>query len=138
MILTIFAKMKVFGSRWWLAIVLSRVVFSKGKIEQSWRWPDQWWMRRIYQKTFWVEAIKSAVYILNRCQTKVGKNMIPFEAWSSIKPSVKHFKIFGCVGYAHFPLEKYQNLMRSVKNAFLLVIVMTQNRTDYLMLRLTN
>lgn len=57
-------------------------------------------------KEFWAEAVHTAVYILNRCPTKAVKNMIPFEAWSGFKPSVSHFKVFGCIGYAHIPTEK--------------------------------
>nr|KYP49551.1 Retrovirus-related Pol polyprotein from transposon TNT 1-94 [Cajanus cajan] len=34
------------------------------------------------------------------------KNMTPKEAWNRRKPTVKHFKIFGCVAYAHIPNKK--------------------------------
>lgn len=32
------------------------------------------------------------------------------EAWSGRKPSIDHFKIFGCVAYAHVPDEKRKKL----------------------------
>ena len=61
-------------------------------------------------KKFWAEATNTAVYILNRCPTKAVQNMTPLEAWSCEKPSVSHFKIFGCVCYAHIPAEKRTKL----------------------------
>ncbi|TXG67231.1 hypothetical protein EZV62_008506 [Acer yangbiense] len=36
--------------------------------------------------------------------------MTPEEAWSGRKPAVDHFKIFGCVAYAHIPDEKRKKL----------------------------
>ncbi|XP_024177774.1 uncharacterized protein LOC112183641 [Rosa chinensis] len=57
-------------------------------------------------KDFWAEVVHTAVYILNICPTKAVKNMTPFEAWSGFKQSVSHFKIFGCICYAHIPAEK--------------------------------
>lgn len=32
--------------------------------------------------------------------------MTPFAAWSGIKPSVRHFKVFGSICYAHIPTKK--------------------------------
>eukprot|EP00253_Pinus_taeda_P028044 PITA_28044 len=49
---------------------------------------------------FWAEAINCANYIVNHTPTKVLNNIIPEEAWSSIKPDVSHFRVFGNVkGY---------------------------------------
>jgi hypothetical protein len=31
------------------------------------------------------------------------KNVTPEEAWSGIKPFVHHFRVFGCLAYAHVP-----------------------------------
>lgn len=36
--------------------------------------------------------------------------MTPEEAWSGRKPSVDHFKVFGCIAYAHIPDEKRKKL----------------------------
>lgn len=36
--------------------------------------------------------------------------MTPEEAWSGHKPFVDHFKIFGCIDYAHIPDEKREKL----------------------------
>ncbi|RVW51318.1 Retrovirus-related Pol polyprotein from transposon TNT 1-94 [Vitis vinifera] len=43
----------------------------------------------------WGEAIKTATYILNRVPSKsVPKT--PFELWTDRKPSLNHFKVWGC------------------------------------------
>lgn len=49
---------------------------------------------------FWGEAVKAAVYILNRSPTKSLNGKTPFEAWFGRKPGVKHLRTFGCVAYA--------------------------------------
>lgn len=61
-------------------------------------------------KTFWPEAVNWSIHILNRSPTFAVQNMTPEEAWSGRKPAVDHFKIFGCVGYAHIPDEKRKKL----------------------------
>ena len=61
-------------------------------------------------KYFWAEVVHTAVHILNRCPTKELNDKTPVEAWSGIKPSVSHFKIFGFICYAHVPTEKKTKL----------------------------
>ena len=75
-------------------------------------------------KYFWAEAVHTTVHILNRCPTKALKDKTAVEAWSGIKPSVSHFKNFGCICYAHVPAEKRTKLDQKVKNVSFLVIVM--------------
>ena len=36
--------------------------------------------------------------------------MTPEEAWNGRKPSVNHFRIFGCIAYAHIPDQKRKKL----------------------------
>jgi transposase InsO family protein len=59
---------------------------------------------------YWVEAVATAVYILNRCLTKSVKNKVPQEAWTGLKHNVAHLKVFGCVAYAHVPDELRRKL----------------------------
>jgi transposase InsO family protein len=54
-------------------------------------------------KKFWPEAVNWTVHVLNRSPTFVVNNKTPEEAWSGIKPSVHHFRVFGCIAYAHVP-----------------------------------
>ncbi|XP_074369127.1 uncharacterized protein LOC141709876 [Apium graveolens] len=50
------------------------------------------------------------VYLLNRCPVKSVRNKTPNKAWSGSKPSVGHFRIFGCIAYAHVPDRKRKKL----------------------------
>ena len=61
-------------------------------------------------KNFWPEAVNWSVHILNRSPTFVVQDMTPAETWSGRKPVVNHFKIFGCIAYAHIPDEKRRKL----------------------------
>ena len=48
---------------------------------------------------FWGEAVRHAVYLLNRLPTKALTNQTTFEAWCKKKPHLGHLKAFGCVGH---------------------------------------
>ncbi|KAL6320051.1 hypothetical protein AAG906_004445 [Vitis piasezkii] len=61
-------------------------------------------------KSFWPEAVNWSIHVLNRSPTFSVQNMTPEEAWSGRKPAVDHFKIFGCIAYAHVPDEKRKKL----------------------------
>jgi hypothetical protein len=49
--------------------------------------------------SFWCDAVAIVVCILNRCTTSYLDIMTPYEAWYEEKPTVNHFKVFGCVAY---------------------------------------
>ena len=66
--------------------------------------------RGIIPKSFWPEAINWSIHILNRSFIFAVQNMTPKEAWTGRKPTVDHFKIFGCIAYAHIPYEKRKKL----------------------------
>ncbi|RVW92788.1 Retrovirus-related Pol polyprotein from transposon TNT 1-94 [Vitis vinifera] len=51
-----------------------------------------------------------SIHILNRSPTLVVQNVTPEEAWNGRKPSVNHFRIFGCIAYAHIPDQKRKKL----------------------------
>ncbi|RVW30669.1 Retrovirus-related Pol polyprotein from transposon TNT 1-94 [Vitis vinifera] len=58
-------------------------------------------------ESLWGEAIKTAVYILNRVPSKaVAKT--PYELWTSKKPSIRHLHVWGCPAEArpYKPNEK--------------------------------
>nr|GEU36887.1 retrovirus-related Pol polyprotein from transposon TNT 1-94 [Tanacetum cinerariifolium] len=52
-------------------------------------------------KTFWAEAVATSVYLLNKLATKAVSGKTPIEAWSGIKPSIQHLKVFGSISYYH-------------------------------------
>ena len=52
-------------------------------------------------KSFWAKACNTAIYILNRSYTKAVNGMTPLQALFGKKPSVAHFKVFGCDCFVH-------------------------------------
>ncbi|WVZ50199.1 hypothetical protein U9M48_001476 [Paspalum notatum var. saurae] len=69
---------------------------------------------------FWGEAVKTAVYILNRSPTKSLDGKTPFEAWYKRKPSVQHLRTFGCVAFVKIVGPGVNKLAdRSVPGVFL-------------------
>lgn len=56
-----------------------------------------------FPKNFWPEAVNWIIYVLNRSPTIAVTNVTPEEAWSGVKPSVEHFRVFGCVAHVHVP-----------------------------------
>ncbi|KAM0043888.1 putative RNA-directed DNA polymerase [Helianthus debilis subsp. tardiflorus] len=71
-------------------------------------------------KYFWSEAARWACHVLNRCISRSLDDKVPEEMWTGIKPSVEHFKVFGCVVYAHIPAQLRTKLdARSHKCVFL-------------------
>ena len=48
---------------------------------------------------FWGEAVRTAVYILNRTPTRGLEGRTPYEAWYKKKPKVNHLRTFGCVAH---------------------------------------
>ena len=59
---------------------------------------------------YWAKAINCANYIVNRTPTKVLQSITLEEAWSEIKPSVTHFRLFVSEAWAHSPDEKWKAL----------------------------
>ena len=53
---------------------------------------------------FWAEAISCSSYVRNRLPTSALKEgETPYERWYGRKPDVSHFRVFGCMAYAHVP-----------------------------------
>jgi hypothetical protein len=59
---------------------------------------------------YWVDAVSTVVYIMNKCPTKSVRNKVPQEAWTGTKHNVTHLKLFGCVAYTHVPDELRKKL----------------------------
>ncbi len=59
---------------------------------------------------FWVEAVATIVYIMNRTPTSAIHGMAPKEKFTSKKPNVSHLKVFGCITYVHVLDEKKSKL----------------------------
>lgn len=59
---------------------------------------------------FWGEAVRHAVYILNRLPTKILTGMTPYKAWSGKTPNLDHIRIFGCLAFMKVPSIHTQKL----------------------------
>ncbi|MCO5600080.1 hypothetical protein L7F22_054188 [Adiantum nelumboides] len=71
-------------------------------------------------QSYWAEVCNTAVYIQNRSPTHALQDMTPFQAYYGRKPTVSHFRVFGCSAFVHIPKEKWQKLdFKSRKLLFL-------------------
>ena len=50
------------------------------------------------------------IHVLNRSPSSALKDIIPYEAWFGRKPSVEHFRVFGCQAYVHVQKKKHTSL----------------------------
>ncbi|MCO5573110.1 hypothetical protein L7F22_026875 [Adiantum nelumboides] len=73
-------------------------------------------------RSYWAEACNTAVYIQNRSPTHALQDMTPFQAYYGRKPSVSHFRVFGCSAFVHIPKEKRQKLDFKSRNCCSLAI----------------
>ncbi|KAG6392995.1 hypothetical protein SASPL_147225 [Salvia splendens] len=56
------------------------------------------------------KAVRCVVYVQNRCPHAKLIDQTPQEAWSGIKPTMSHLKIFGSVAYVHVPNQRRTKL----------------------------
>lgn len=61
-------------------------------------------------KSFWAEAVSTAVHIINRSPCNSSLQMVPEEAWSGKKPDMNHLRAFGCKAMVHIPKERRKKL----------------------------
>ena len=52
-------------------------------------------------KLFWVEAVNTAAYLINRGPSVPLEHRIPEEVWSQKEVNYSHLRVFGCVAYVH-------------------------------------
>ncbi|XP_024010303.1 uncharacterized protein LOC112085331 [Eutrema salsugineum] len=48
----------------------------------------------------WGEAVRHSTYLINRVETRLLRNQMPYEAFKRRKPNVEHLRVIGCVSYA--------------------------------------
>ena len=71
-------------------------------------------------KTFWGEALSTAVYVQNRSPTTALNGITPYQVLNDRKPNVKHFRVFGCLAFAHVPKEERGKLDSKSRKCVLL------------------
>jgi len=50
------------------------------------------------------------VYVQNCSPHRILKRITTKEAFTKVKPEIRHFRIFGCLVYLHVPKEKRSKL----------------------------
>ena len=71
--------------------------------------------------TFWLDALRTSVYIINWMPTKTASGfMTPYESYYCQDPSLKWLKIWGCKAYALKPIsERRKNFDDKAYSGFL-------------------
>ena len=73
---------------------------------------------------FWAQAISTASYLRNRLITAAladGKTL--YEKWYDRKPNLEHFRVFGCIAYAHVSDCNRRKLDAKLRSFYLLATV---------------
>ena len=73
-------------------------------------------------KTFWAEALATAIYLQNRSPTKPVEGKIPYEEVYGEKPNVGHLKVFQSFAYSYIPKDERQKLDLKGSQVYLLGI----------------
>ena len=61
-------------------------------------------------KSFWAEALSTAVYLRNRSPSPTFRDKTPYEILYKRKPSVAHLRVFGCLCYSHVAKDERSKL----------------------------
>ena len=69
---------------------------------------------------FWAEALATAAYLRNHSPTKAVDGMTPQEAWTNVKPTVKHVRGFGYDAFMHIQKDARHKLDSKSKKCILL------------------
>nr|GFA97334.1 zinc finger, CCHC-type [Tanacetum cinerariifolium] len=59
---------------------------------------------------FWAEAVRHAIYILNRVPTRALEDKTPYEALYNRKTNLENLRIFGCTAYATITIPHLKKL----------------------------
>ena len=77
-------------------------------------------MKEKFRRNSGQKLLYGSAHIFNQSPTFSVRDITPQEAWSERKSVVDHFRIFGCIAYAHVPDERRKKLEdRSLKCVFL-------------------
>ena len=64
---------------------------------------------------YWVEAVNTTCYVVNRSSMTALVDKTPYEAWDGKRPSLTHLIVFGCDSFVHIPKERRQKLKSKPK-----------------------
>ena len=61
-------------------------------------------------KSYWVEAMYTDVYLINKYTSVPRKGDVPQKVWIGKYISYQHLKVFGCLAYMHVAKDQRSNL----------------------------
>ena len=61
-------------------------------------------------KTFWVEALMTVLYVINRLSSVPLDGDIPQRVWTGKGVSHRHLRVFGCLAYMHVGNDQRRKL----------------------------
>ena len=61
-------------------------------------------------KSYWAEAMLTAVYLINRSPSVPLKGDVPQRVWTGRNVSYQHLKVFGCLAYVHVAKDQRSKL----------------------------
>ena len=70
-------------------------------------------------KFMWDEACNTVVYVQNRIPHNALGKITPESVFTSSKPEVSHFRIFGSATYCDVPEEKRKKLNKTAEKGYL-------------------
>ncbi|KAL2249827.1 UNVERIFIED_CONTAM: Retrovirus-related Pol polyprotein from transposon TNT 1-94 [Sesamum indicum] len=85
-------------------------------------------------KYLWEEALNTACHILNRVPLKHNTST-PFELWKGRKPSLKYFRVWGCLAKVLVPEHKRKKLGPKTVNVVFLGYVETSYALRFLVIK---
>lgn len=76
--------------------------------------------------SLWEDAVQVSVYLKNRTPTRILEMATPYELWTGEKPSIEHYRVFGCCAYAFEEDHKRKKLDPKAKK----LVFIGYTRTD--------
>jgi hypothetical protein len=81
-------------------------------------------------QTYWVEAIHTAVHILNKAHLRPHSDKTPYELWFGRPASIKHFKVFGVNVISRTMMKILANMMTRMMKVSFWVMLQIVKGTD--------
>ena len=71
-------------------------------------------------KSFWAEALVTAVYLINLSPSNPLDGDVPQKVWTGKDVSYKHLRVFGCRAFVHIPRDERSKLDKKTKQCIFL------------------
>lgn len=71
-------------------------------------------------KSFWAEAMFTAVYLINHSPSVPLEGDVPQRVWTVKYVSYKHLRVFGCRAFVHVPINERSKLDKKTKECIFL------------------